>query len=169
MASRTPEATRNVAFAGHNSCGKTSLVESLLHAGGAISRKGSVDAGTAVTDFDDLEKERKSSIDLACASADTKDTLLNFIDTPGYRDFVGQVYCAAVGVDCMAVVVSADEGVRPNTRKVWEIAEKSNLPVIVVINRVDREHADFDDALSQLQAQLSPKCLPLTVPNASGT
>ena len=169
MAPKGPENIRNIAFVGHNSCGKTSLVESLLCAGGALSRKGAVDAGTTVTDFDDHEKERKNSIDLACASTEAGGVLLNFVDTPGYRDYVGQVYCASVGVDCFIVVVSAEEGIRPNTRKVWQIAEAAGLPCFVVINRIDREHGDFDNVLNQIQEQLSSKCVPLTVPDSSGS
>jgi elongation factor G len=169
MAAKSPDLIRNIAFCGHGSCGKTTLVESLLLAGGAIQRKGSVNEGSTVCDFDEQEKSRKHSIDLACASVETKGTLIQFIDTPGYRDFVGQVYCASVAVDCFAVVVSGEEGVRPNTRKVWEIAADANLPCFVVINRLDREHADFERVLAQVQEQLSAKCLPMTRPDASGT
>ena len=80
MGAKSPDSIRNIAFCGHGTCGKTSLVESLLAAGGAISRKGSIDEGTSVCDFDDQEKERKHSIDLACASADHGGLLLNFLD-----------------------------------------------------------------------------------------
>ena len=168
MAARSPDKIRNIAFAGHSTCGKSSLVESLLFTGGGIDRKGSVDDGTSVCDYDDQEKERNHSIDLACASVETQDTLLQFIDTPGYRDFIGQVYCATAGTDLMAIVICCDEGIRPNTRKVWEIARDANLPCFVVINRVDREHADFDKVLSSIQEQLDSNCLPMTAPNESG-
>jgi len=168
MAAKSPDKIRNIAFAGHSTCGKSSLVESLLFTGGGIDRKGSVDDGTSVCDYDDQERERNHSIDLACASVETQDTLLQFIDTPGYRDFIGQVYCATAGTDLMAIVICCDEGIRPNTRKVWEIARDANLPCFVVINRVDREHADFDKVLSSIQEQLDSSCLPMTAPNESG-
>ncbi len=168
MVAKSPESIRNVAFVGHGTCGKTTLVESLLAAGGGIDRKGSVDEGTAVCDHDDAEKERKHSIDLAWASCEKDGTLIHLIDTPGYRDFVGQPYCASAAADCMVVVVSGDDGVQPNTRKVWQIAEQAGLPCFIVVNRLDREHADFDNVLGQVQEQLSGKCQPLTVPNASG-
>ena len=168
MAAKSPDKIRNIAFAGHSACGKSSLVESLLFAGGGIERKGSVDDGTSVCDYDDQEKNRNHSIDLACASVDIRDTLLQFIDTPGYRDFIGQVYCSTAGVDLMVIVICCDEGIRPNTRKVWEIARDANLPCFVVINRVDREHANFDQVLSRVQEQLDARCLPMTAPNESG-
>ena len=168
MAANSPDSIRNIAFCGHGTCGKTSLVESLLVSGGAISRKGLVDEGTTVCDADEQEKERKHSIELSCASTETDGTLLQFIDTPGYRDFLGQVYCASAAADCFAVVVEAKDGVRPNTRKVWQIAADAGLPVFVVVNRVDRDLADFDAVLTQLQDQFGGKCLALTVPNASG-
>jgi elongation factor G len=168
MATKSPGKIRNIAFAGHSTCGKSSLVESLLFTGGSIERKGSVDDGTSVCDYDDQERERNHSIDLACASVETQETLLQFIDTPGYRDFIGQVYCATAGTDLMAIVICCDEGICPNTRKVWEIARDANLPCFVVINRVDREHADFDQVLSSVQEQLDSRCLPMTAPNESG-
>ncbi|MEC9353602.1 MAG: GTP-binding protein, partial [Planctomycetota bacterium] len=132
MAAKSPDKIRNIAFVGHSTCGKSSLVESLLFTGGGIDRKGSVDDGTSVCDYDDQERERNHSIDLACASVETADTLLQFIDTPGYRDFIGQVYCSTAGTDLMAIVICCDEGIRPNTRKVWEIARDANLPCFVV-------------------------------------
>ena len=159
MGSRSPDVIRNVVVCGHGTSGKTSLVESLLFTAGAISRKGSVEQGNTVCDADAQEIERKHSIDLATSYLEFEGCLINLIDTPGYRDFIGQVYCGIAGADSMLVVVSADEGIRPNTRKVWELAEQGNLPCLVVINRLDKEHANFDQTLEQIQTQLSDKCL----------
>jgi elongation factor G len=169
MASRSPASIRNVAFCGHSSCGKTTLVESLLFKGGAISRKGRVEDGTTTSDYDAQEKSRKHSIDLSSAHLDFKGTSINLLDTPGYRDFVGQVYCAATAVESMVVVIDADEGVRPNTRKVWQIAEERRLPCFVVVNRMDREQAKPDQVLSQITEQLSSKCIPIEVPKGQGS
>jgi len=169
MASRSPASIRNVAFAGHSSCGKTTLVESLLFKGGAISRKGRVEDGTTVSDHDAQEKSRKHSIDLSSSHVEFKGTTINFLDTPGYRDFVGHVYCASTAVECMVVVVDADEGVRPNTRKAWQIAEERRLPCFVVLNRMDREQAKVDEVLAQISEQLSPKCVPIEVPKGQGS
>ena len=168
MAARSPEKIRNVVVCGHSTCGKTLLVEQLLHAAGAISRPGSIDEGTTVCDFDEQEKERKHSIDLACCHLDTQGTTVQILDSPGYRDFIGQFYCATAVADCVIVVVSADSGVQPNTRKLWEVAERQGLPCFVVINRLDREHADFDSVLGQIREQLSSKCQAYSLPDASG-
>jgi elongation factor G len=168
MASRSPATTRNLAICGHASCGKTTLVESLLLKAGATSRRGNTQDGTSVSDFDQQEKSRKHSIDLACVHFSAGGLSFNVIDTPGYRDFVGQVYSALMVVESAVVVVDADEGVRPHTRKVWEIIEKRKLPCFMVINRVDRDQARVDEVLAQIAEQLSPKCLPLTLPNGTG-
>lgn len=168
MASRSPATTRNLAICGHGTCGKTTLVESLLLKSGAISRKGSVQEGTTASDFDQQEKTRKHSIDLSCVHFAAKGLNFNVIDTPGYRDFVGQVYSALTVVEAAVVVVDADEGVRPHTRKVWEITGGCNVPCFIVVNRVDRDQAKVDEILAQISEQLSPKCLPLTLPNGTG-
>jgi elongation factor G len=163
-----PESTRNIAFSGHSTCGKTTLIESLLHKSGAIQRRGSVGEGTTVCDFDPASRQRQHSIDLACAFLEHKGVQVNLIDTPGYRDFVGQIYCAVAAVECLALVVDADDGVRPNTRKVWKIAEAASLPCIVIVNRCDREHARPLEVLQEIQEQLSARALPLTLPVGTG-
>ena len=168
MASRSPQTTRNVAFCGHGTCGKTSLVEALLAAAKAIPRKGSVDDGTSVCDFDDQEKEKQYSIDLALAHLEHNGTHVQLIDVPGYRDFVGNLYCAATAVECAVVVVDSDDGVRPNTRKVWEVMENAGVPCMVVVNRCDREHAKSDEVVEQIQQQLSASCHPINKPDSVG-
>ena len=169
MAARSPETTRNVAVCGHGTCGKTSLIEALLTKAGAISRPGNVDDGTTVCDFDEQEKERQHSIDLATVHLQHKGVTVNVIDTPGYRDFVGHIYSAASAVECIVVVVDADDGVRPNTRKAWEIAEAAEIPRLVVINRLDREHGKSDEIVAQIREQLSPSCSPLNLPDGVGS
>jgi elongation factor G len=116
-----------------------------------------------------ITTHRKHSIDLACAYFETQGHTVNVIDTPGYGDFIGQVYSALPAVECLVLVVDADEGVRPNTRKVWQIAEALNVACLVVINRMDREQARPDEALKKIQEQLSPKCIPLNLPDGSGS
>jgi len=168
MASRSPATIRNVAICGHSSSGKTTLLEGLLAKSGAISRKGNINDGTTVGDYDAQEKSRKHSIDLSCAHLDWKSMTVNLIDTPGYRDFVGQVYCAMTVVEALVLAVDADEGVRPQTRRAWQIASDLGIPCFIAINRVDREQAKLDRTLEQLQSELSVKCIPLTVPSGSG-
>ena len=168
MASRSPETTRNVAFCGHGTCGKTTLIEHLLAKAGSVSRAGSIDEGSTVCDYDDQEKERKHSIDLSTSYLEHNGVTINMIDTPGYRDFVGQVYSAITAVECVVVVVDADDGVRPNTRKAWEVAETFDLPRMVVVNRLDREHAKSDEVVAEIREQLNAACHPVNVPDAAG-
>ena len=168
MVSRTPGNIRNIVFCGHSSCGKTTLVESVLFKAGAIARKGRIEDGTTVTDFDTQERAHKHSIDLTWAHAESKGVTINIVDSPGYRDFLGQVYCAVPVVEGAVLVVDADEGVRSNTRKIWEILEANQLPCIIAINRCDRDQARLDDALAQLQEQLSSKCIPMVLPSGAG-
>jgi elongation factor G len=108
MASRTPGNIRNIVFCGHSSCGKTTLVESVLFKAGAIARKGRIEDGTTVTDFDTQERAHKHSIDLTWAHAESKGVTINIVDSPGYRDFLGQVYCAVPVVEGAVLVVDAD-------------------------------------------------------------
>jgi elongation factor G len=143
-------------------------VESVLFKAGAIARKGRIEDGTTVTDFDTQERAHKHSIDLTWAHAESKGVTINIVDSPGYRDFLGQVYCAVPVVECAVLVVDADEGVRSNTRKIWEILEANQLPCIIAINRCDRDQARLDDALAQLQEQLSSKCIPMVLPSGAG-
>ncbi|MBN1442036.1 MAG: elongation factor G [Planctomycetes bacterium] len=168
MASRSPDTIRNIVFCGHGTSGKTTLIEHLLHAAGAISRCGAIEDGNTVCDFDEQEKERKHGLDLACCHFVKDGVQVNLLDTPGYRDFIGQFFCAVSAADCAVVVVGADDGVQSTTRKLWEILDGLNLPRMVVINRLDREHADHERVLGQIREQLGSRCVPLVLPDGSG-
>ncbi len=164
---RSPETIRNLALIGQNASGKTTLLERLLFKVGAIPRLGKVEDGTSVLDYDELERERRHSIDPKVAFFEKDGVLVNLIDTPGYRDLLGHVFGPLRAVEAAVLVVDADDGVRPYTRKLWQIIERNNLPRFVVVNRLDREHARFEEILDQLQ-KLSPKCVPMTVPVGLG-
>src|SRR3989338_9379559 len=112
----------------HAQCGKTSLTESLLFKSGTVSRLGSVDSGNSVSDYEDDEKERKSSINLSALQADYKGYSLQFIDAPGYLDFIGELICASQAVDFALIVVDAVEGVGVGTEKAWEFLRSRNVP-----------------------------------------
>ncbi len=115
---------RNVAFVGHGGVGKTSLVEAILFASGAITRLGRVDDGTTTTDFDPDEIKRKISLNTAVAFCDYKGHRLNLIDTPGYGDFVADARAGLRVVDAAVVVVDAVAGVQVQTEKVWKFANE---------------------------------------------
>src|SRR3990172_5803559 len=145
---------RNVGFAGHGGVGKTSLVEAILFAAGAINRLGRVDDGTTTTDFDPDEIKRKISLGTSVAFCDWKGHRLNLIDTPGYGDFVADARGGVRVVGGAVIVVDGVAGVQVQTEKVLKFANEYGLPRVVVINRLDREGAAFFRALQALQKRL---------------
>ena len=158
---------RNVAFVGHGGVGKTSLVEAILFAAGALTRIGRVEDGTTTTDFDPDEVKRKISLNTSVAFCDYKGHRFNLIDTPGYGDFVADARAGLRVADAAVLVVDAVAGVQVQTEKVWKFANEFGLPRVVVINRLDRERADFFRALESLQKRLKGRLCPLQVPVGS--
>jgi len=158
---------RNIAFVGHGGVGKTSLVEAILFAAGATTRIGRVDDGTTTTDFDPDEIKRKISLNTSVAFCDYKGHRLNLVDTPGYGDFVADARAGLRVVSAAVVVVDAVAGVQVQTEKVWKFANDYALPRVVVINRLDRERADFFRTLESLQKRLKSRLAPFQVPVGS--
>jgi elongation factor G len=158
---------RNIGFVGHGGVGKTSLVEAILFAAGATTRVGRVDDGTTTTDFDPDEIKRKISLSTAVAFCDYKGHRLNLVDTPGYGDFVADARAGLRVVGSAVVVVDAVAGAQVQTEKVWKFANEYGLPRAVVINRLDRERADFFRALESLQKRLKGRLVPFQVPLGS--
>jgi elongation factor G len=155
---------RNVGVVGHGGVGKTSLVEGLLFATGAITRLGKVDDGTTTTDWDPDEIRRKISINSAVAYADWKGHRINLIDTPGYGDFIPDARAALRVVEAAVVVVDAVAGVQVQTEKVWKFATEYELPRAIVLNRLDRERGDFARALESINRRLKGRSVPLQIP-----
>jgi len=155
---------RNFAVLGHGSCGKTSLTGALCFAAGSSKRLGSVDEGNSLTDFSQDEIERKISINLAMAFAEWKGTKINLLDTPGYMDFIGDAYAAVRAADNALIVVHAVGGVEIGTEMMWRLAAEQNMPVGFFINMMDKEHADFNKVVKQLQNTLEGRIVPLMIP-----
>ncbi|HEV8642670.1 MAG TPA: elongation factor G [Methylomirabilota bacterium] len=155
---------RNVGVVGHGGVGKTSLVEALLFSAGAVTRLGRVDDGTTTTDFDPDEIKRKISINTALAHCDWKGHRINLVDTPGYGDFIADARAGLRVVEAAIVVVDAVAGVQVQTEKVWKFATEFGLPRAVVVNRLDRERADFFRTLDSLGRRLKGRLVPLHVP-----
>jgi elongation factor G len=155
---------RNVAVVGHGGVGKTSLVEALLFTAGAVSRLGRVDDGTTTTDFDPDEIKRKISINTAVAYCEWNGHRINLVDTPGYGDFIADARAGLRIVEAAVVVVDAVAGVQVQTEKVWKFADEYALPRAVVVNRLDRERADFFRTLESLGRRLSGRIVPLQIP-----
>ena len=158
---------RSVGIVAHGGAGKTSLAESLLFNAGAITRMGRVDDGTTITDFEPEEIKRKVTISAALAPCEWQDHKINFIDTPGYADFIGEVKGVLRAVDSTLVVLCAASGVEVETEKTWEYARELNLPRMAFINKMDRENADFDSVIQEMQEKFGPAVLPIQIPIGS--
>jgi elongation factor G len=155
---------RNVGVVGHGGVGKTSLVEAMLFAAGAVTRLGKVDDGSTTTDFDPDEIRRKISINTSVAYCDWKGHHLNLVDTPGYGDFIADARAGLRVVEAALVVVDAVAGVQVQTEKVWKFATEYDLPRAVVVNRLDRERADFFRTLESLGKRLKGRLVALHLP-----
>ncbi|HWG85233.1 MAG TPA: elongation factor G [Deinococcales bacterium] len=145
---------RNVAVVSHSGAGKTSLVEALLYRTGARDRLGRIEDGTTASDHTESEKRRKISISTSVLPVQWKGTTINLLDTPGYSDFVGEIRGAMRAADSALVVVSAVSGVAVGTERVWRTADDFAMPRIVVINKMDRERADFYGTLKDVHESL---------------
>src|SRR5436309_15224067 len=155
---------RNVGVVGHGGVGKTSLVEALLFTAGALTRLGKVDDGSTTTDFDPDEVKRKISINTSIAYLDWKGHRVNLVDTPGYGDLIADARAGLRVVDAALVVVDAVAGVQVQTEKVWKFASEYELPRAIVVNRLDRERADFFRTLESITRRLKGRAVPLHLP-----
>jgi elongation factor G len=155
---------RNVLVVGHGGAGKTSLVEALLFATGAINRVGRVEDGTTVTDFEPEENRKHISASLAVAPVEHDGYKVNLLDAPGYADFIGDVRTALPAADAVLFVVSAVDGVETQTEVIWTMTEELGLPRAFFINKLDRERASFQRTLESIQATFGKGCPPLYLP-----
>jgi elongation factor G len=158
------ENIRNLAVIGHGDAGKTQLVSSLLHVAGATQRWGKVGEGTTVTDFEEDSIARKVTLNNNFAHLEYKDTKINFIDTPGYAAFVAHARPALRVADCAVVVVDGVNGIEVQTEKTWSYANEFMLPRFMVINKLDKERADFGHALDTATESFARSIVPFTLP-----
>ncbi|MDD3643423.1 MAG: GTP-binding protein, partial [Candidatus Krumholzibacteria bacterium] len=168
MKSYSIDHIRNVAFLGHQASGKTILGEAALFAGGVTTRIGRIEDGNTVFDHSQDEIERQISIYSSLAWLEHDRTKINIIDTPGYEDFVGEVLGAVSVVEGGVIVVGADAGVEIGTEKGWRYLDRRGLPRVVCINKMDKEHADFEKCLADVQKYLGAHVMPLTLPIGQG-
>jgi elongation factor G len=162
-----PTAIRNVALVGHHGAGKTTLAEALLAATGAIPRRGSVEKGTTTCDFEPEEVSRQLSISTALAPFSINGVKVNLLDTPGYADFASEMLSALAVADLAVVVVSATDGVQAQTEDAWRAAARMGLPRVIVINKLDRERADFDRTLADIRTTFGAGVAPVELPIGS--
>ncbi len=150
MKEYTTDKIRNVAMVSHSGAGKTTLAEALLAAKKVLNRMGSVTEGTTVSDFDEEEQRRELSLSTSVIPIEHDDHKINLLDTPGYPDFVGEVISAMRVCEGALVLVDAVSGAEVGTEIAWNYAEQFNLPRFVLINRMLRDTADFDAALTSM-------------------
>ena len=164
MPDHATQKIRNVAVVGHGGSGKTTLVESLLAAAGAISDVGSVERGTAVCDYEPEERAHQQSLWSAVASLQHDSAHVGFVDTPGYPDFLGRALPALAAVETAMVVVDARSGVQTTTRRMMEAAARRGLARILVVNRIDAPDLDLAGLVSSLREVFGSECLPINLP-----
>ena len=155
---------RNVVILGHTGSGKTSLSEAALFHTKSITRLGTITDGNTVSDFEPEEIKRGGSIQTSLVSIMDRDTKINFLDTPGYDDFLGEVVSAIRVVEGAAVVVSAPTGVDVGTERAWKMCDAAQIPRMFVVNKMDRENANFAKNVADIQASFGRKCIPFQVP-----
>ena len=158
---------RSIALLGHAGSGKTSLSEALLYNTQAVSRLGRVEDGNTVSDYEAEEVKRVGSIQAALIPCNMKGHKLNFLDTPGYDDFIGEVILSMRVVEGAIVAVASNSGVEVGTERAWNRCEEKGIPRLIFINKMDRENADFNRSLDSVQSNFGRRCVPFQVPIGS--
>lgn len=160
---------KNIGLMAHVDAGKTTITEQLLFHTGAIRKLGSVDAGTAQTDYMEIEKRRGISVLSAVTQIEIDGEPVNLIDTPGHIDFAAEVERALMVLDGVVLVISAVEGVQSHTEVIFRALRKKRIPVILFVNKIDRVGADCANVLGQIRARLDGNICPMYDVTEQGT
>ena len=145
---------RNVAILGHMGCGKTSFGEALLYAAGAIDKKGEIERKTTVGDYTVEEHAHLSTLTSSLLPCEWNNHKINFLDTPGSEEFIGEIENVLSAVKGAVLVIDATKGVEVGTERVWEELRKRHLPTVIFINKMDKENVKFDDVVEQIKTKL---------------
>ncbi|MEG0291171.1 MAG: elongation factor G [Anaerovoracaceae bacterium] len=164
MKGYTSETIRNVALVGHGGCGKTTFLESVLLETGATSRMGKVEDGNTVSDYDKMEIEKGYSINTSVVPVIWKDSKINFIDTPGYFDFVGEVNAALRAAEAAIILVDAGAGIQVGTEQAWKACERYKKPRFIVINKRDKDEFDYHKTFGELKDKFGEHLIPFSWP-----
>jgi elongation factor G len=163
------EQIRNVALAGHGGSGKTTLAEHLLYIAGHIDRVGSVEAGNTTSDFDPEEQRRKISLNATLLPIEWEGYKINLIDTPGFPDFIGELYSAIQVVDSVILVAPAQAELEVGFENAWELCEARKLPRLIFVNKMERDGADYNGLLQTLRNAYGNRIVPLQIPIGTET
>jgi elongation factor G len=164
----TVDKIRNVGLVAHGGVGKTSLAEAMLFSAGETSRLGTIDDGTTVSDYSSDEIERKISISSSVLHLSWKNHKINIVDTPGYSDFVGEVIGALQVCDAAIILLNGVAGIEVGTETAFRLAEQKKMPRLFFVNRMDKEHADFDKVLEMTQQRFGSGVVALQFPVNAG-
>jgi elongation factor G len=163
------EQIRNVVLAGHGGSGKTTLAEHLLYIAGHIDRVGSVEAGNTTSDFDPEEQRRKISLNATLLPIEWEGYKINLIDTPGFPDFIGELYSAIQVVDSVILVAPAQAELEVGFENAWELCEARKLPRLIFVNKMERDGADYNGLLQTLRNAYGNRIVPLQIPIGTET
>ena len=160
---------KNIGLMAHVDAGKTTITEQLLFHTGAVRTLGSVDDGTAQTDYMEIEKKRGISVFSAVTQIETEGGKVNLVDTPGHIDFAAEVERALMVLDGVVLVISAVEGLQAHTEIIFRALRRRKIPVILFINKIDRAGADVKEVCTQIRARLDDRICPLYAVTEEGT
>ena len=169
MAKHDTDQLRNVVLLSHSGAGKTILSDALLLNSKVTTRLGRVEDGTTTSDYEEEEHNRQASVQTSVIPVPWKDSKINLLDTPGYADYRGEVVSGFRAADGAILMVSAPAGVEVGTIQMWQMAQDQNIPRILVINKLDRENADFDQVLETIVESFGRECVPVQLPIGSET
>lgn len=158
------EKIRNVAILGHGGCGKTTLVEAMAYTTGITKRLGRVEDGTTISDYDKEEQKRLFSISTTVVPILWEETKINFLDTPGYFDFVGEVEEAISVADAAVIVISAKAGIEVGTQKAWDLCERYHLPRMIFVTDMDDDNASYRNVVESLRERYGNRIAPFHTP-----
>jgi elongation factor G len=168
MAKYKVDDIRNLAVVGHGAAGKTSLADTLLFRAGAVDRRGNVEDGSSISDYDEEEKKRRISIDSTFLHAEHKGKQIHLLDTPGYPDFVGSALATLSAVETALIVLSAPNGIEVNTRRMFNEAGRRGLGRMLVINKMDADNIRFAEVARAIQDTFGKGCVFFNAPNGLG-
>lgn len=155
---------RNIAILGHQSSGKTTLTEAILNIAGVIVKKGEIEKGTTVSDYTKEEKSRHISISTSVLPVSYNDHKYNFIDTPGYSDFVGEVNSALRVARGVIIVIDATKGIEVGTEAAWRYVRRKDIPAVIFINKMDKDNIKYENLLNEIREKLGKRAVPFATP-----
>ncbi len=155
---------RNIALLGHQGSGKTSISEAILNVAGVIGKKGEVEKGTTTSDYSKEEKGKHISLSTSVLPVEYNNHKFNFLDTPGYSDFIGEVNSALRVARGVVIVIDATKGVEVGTEAAWRYVRSKDIPAIIFINKMDKENIKFENVLTEIREKLGKRAVPFATP-----